>query len=1337
MKYKRVRKKITLLLALVMFGISIMPGYTAYAGDIAENIEEDAETDVIDENQADAGQDLNPDIQERETEQQQGSSDQEGNPVTGDTVQNEEVADTAAGELLLNRIVVDFPYLATPEEQKISLSFGVGTEAITDAKLRYQNQAGEQFELPLAERQKELYLFEKAFDASEAGVYELTDFIYTVDGEEITLNLEEIGANALFGVDEYYPGYSVGEEDIKDTDIDVSVVNVETDEVVTAETDVETAIEEAAAEVAPAPKTKARAASLSSRTKANNVVVVLDPGHGGSDSGAVGNGLLEKNLTLKIAQYCKAELEEYDGVTVYMTRESDVYSEIYDRVQKFASLRPNVLVSIHINSASAASANGVEVWYPNANYNGQVHQQGQAVSAQILQELVKLGFTNRGIQVRTNQQYPIYPDGSLADYYGIIRYSKNNGFPGIIVEHGFISNASDANKLRQDSFLKQCGIADATGIANYFGLSKNPTVKINNKNDFKGTGEISYAGCKGAAEVRVYNENNPSNVKTYPVTEGRGTIGLNIADYNGAGGKYIVGVYDGTGTLICSTACNFSSDSSSRIEITSADEITYNAKLIFADMPDIVKGVQFPSWSRDDQGDIIWHNAVQTSAGVWEVNIKASNYNKAGTFPIHCYAILTDGSPYLLGGTGITITKPSATLRIDNVNTEEGTFDAVVENIVSPSGVKQIQIPVWHAQDQSDIKWYTATKQGNAYVAHISIANHNYAIGQYNIHGYITAGNGLYSFLGRTTQQVDMPDLEISVTDTDQKQTRYAMTATNPGVLGLVKGIQFAVWSEKGGQDDLIWYQGVRNTSGIWTATADITRHRTAGQYQMHVYASMADGRIILLGKETFEVKNPETTARVEGYDAKTGTFDVVVEVDKASVPSGIESVQVPVWCAANQSDLKWYTAEKEGDGKYKAHVSMANHNCAVGTYSIHTYVATGNGIYVYTGKTAQKVDMPDLEISVTDTDQKQTRYAMTATNPGVLGLVKGIQFAVWSEKGGQDDLIWYQGVRNTSGIWTATADITRHRTAGQYQMHVYASMADGRMILLGKKTFEVEKPSGIKVNLSECDKDSGEFIVTISDIQSMSDVKEVEVPVWCEANQSDIKWYIAEKVGDQYVVHVDPAFHGYHSGTYNVHVYVTTTNEVQSFMYSGTKAVTAAKYYTIMGESTVTVAQMVAYYKSSGKSYPAIYASKGAPTLDDFCRLYMEEAKAEGVRAEVAFTQAMKETGWLQFGGIVQSWQCNFAGIGALDGNATGNCATFPDVRTGIRAQIQHLKAYGSTEPLRNVCVDPRFNLVRRGVAPYVEYLGINDYPVGIGWATAKGYGFDIVKMIRTLKGN
>lgn len=120
-----------------------------------------------------------------------------------------------------------------------------------------------------------------------------------------------------------------------------------------------------------------------------------------------------------------------------------------------------------------------------------------------------------------------------------------------------------------------------------------------------------------------------------------------------------------------------------------------------------------------------------------------------------------------------------------------------------------------------------------------------------------------------------------------------------------------------------------------------------------------------------------------------------------------------------------------------------------------------------------------------------------------------------------------------------------------------------------------------------------------------------------------------------------------------------------------------------------------------------------------------MEECEAEGVKTEVAFCQAMKETGFLRFPKDVKINQYNFAGIGAT-GGVPGN--SFSSVRMGIRAQVQHLKAYASTKPLNNPVVDPRFDKVVRGSAPYVQWLGQKENPNGYGWATDQNYGYSIV---------
>ena len=182
---------------------------------------------------------------------------------------------------------------------------------------------------------------------------------------------------------------------------------------------------------------------------------------------------------------------------------------------------------------------------------------------------------------------------------------------------------------------------------------------------------------------------------------------------------------------------------------------------------------------------------------------------------------------------------------------------------------------------------------------------------------------------------------------------------------------------------------------------------------------------------------------------------------------------------------------------------------------------------------------------------------------------------------------------------------------------------------------------------------------------------------------------------------------------------------------------------HLIVNTPTTNVAQMVQFYKNTGKMYPAEKLKKGgAESIEKFASIYYEEATAESIDPAVAWCQSMKETGWLQFGGQVKIEQFNFAGLGATDNGASG--ADFSKygengVRMGVRAQIQHLKAYavsGLTEKnLKYACVDPRFRLVNKGSAKYVEWLGTHENPIGAGWATGVDYGPGIIKLMNQLE--
>lgn len=196
--------------------------------------------------------------------------------------------------------------------------------------------------------------------------------------------------------------------------------------------------------------------------------------------------------------------------------------------------------------------------------------------------------------------------------------------------------------------------------------------------------------------------------------------------------------------------------------------------------------------------------------------------------------------------------------------------------------------------------------------------------------------------------------------------------------------------------------------------------------------------------------------------------------------------------------------------------------------------------------------------------------------------------------------------------------------------------------------------------------------------------------------------------------------------------ILVVVTCLVTSVLVGGSQTTVRANLsddlYPVMGNTSVTINQMINYYEKHAK-YPDDYKNSDAPTIYQFCQIYMEECEAEGVKTEVAFCQAMKETGYLKYGGDVKRSQYNFAGIGATGGGNPGN--SFKSVREGVRAQVQHLKAYASTEKVKKPIVDPRYNYVyssKTAKAPYVQWLGIKENPNHTGWAAAKRYGYSIV---------
>lgn len=258
----------------------------------------------------------------------------------------------------------------------------------------------------------------------------------------------------------------------------------------------------------------------------NPLVIVLDAGHGGKDSGACstwdGKKYTEKELNLVIAKYAKEELEQYMGVKVYMTRTDDTYVPLAERVRFAKSKGADLFVSLHNNANSRSSVRGACVYYPNDNYDKMIGESGRQVALSIQKQLANLGLKDRGALYRNSEDYTRYPDRKLADYYAVIRNSKLNGFPGLIVEHSYISNSADCREfLSTAGKLKKLGIADAAGIASAYGLVKGiaPTLEeVRSLPD--GSIELTWTACGGMDGYAVYRRKQGKRFVLLAETDG-------------------------------------------------------------------------------------------------------------------------------------------------------------------------------------------------------------------------------------------------------------------------------------------------------------------------------------------------------------------------------------------------------------------------------------------------------------------------------------------------------------------------------------------------------------------------------------------------------------------------------------------------------------------------------------------------------------------------------------------------------------------------------------------------------------------------------------------------
>ena len=508
-------KKLKPLLAFVLsvfMSVSTMTNmYTVRADD-----EVTQEEPVVEETQT-----------EEETTEEQAPTVEEQTPTEEEEVPVEKEEPVVEEEQLgdsnmMEYFLVDNPVLSNGETENFVLSLN-NAEGYSNFKLTIQKEDGSTFDLESTEQVDNLVKFSRVFTEEEKGQYNVTTLHYVYNGQSYYLNFSDLEMDVKFGVDQEYDGYDATLPDLTEDSV--------SSEGIIEVTDVNKAEEEIVNGVASQPATMS--VDEFSRHATGGMTICLDPGHGGSDSGANAFGAKESDLTLKIAQYCKEELSKYD-VNVVMTRTTDTRlseeaaMDLKNRVEVAKKAGASYFISIHINSAQNSAAHGAEVYYPNTSGNKNLSSNGQNLAKAIQSQLAALGLYDRGIKIRnyTDGTTSSNPNSSDQDYYGVIRYAKQANITGLIVEHCFISNKDEFDKyLGSNAKLQQLGIADAKGIVSALGLqAKNAdidTLAAENRNVLAdGTYTIStLLNSNYVLDVKDGSTSNGANIQLYEAND--------------------------------------------------------------------------------------------------------------------------------------------------------------------------------------------------------------------------------------------------------------------------------------------------------------------------------------------------------------------------------------------------------------------------------------------------------------------------------------------------------------------------------------------------------------------------------------------------------------------------------------------------------------------------------------------------------------------------------------------------------------------------------------------------------------------------------------------------
>ena len=608
---------------------------------------------------------------------------------------------------------------------------------------------------------------------------------------------------------------------------------------------------------------------------------------------------------------------------------------------------------------------------------------------------------------------------------------------------------------------------------------------------------------------------------------------------------------------------------SGKISISNNDTMAGRFDVVISNVkaPNGVRTVSVPVWSETGgQDDLVWYTANRQANGTYTVNVKASDHkNSTGLYNVHLYYVQNNGQLTGVGGTTTNVyigkrpedLKPSGTLRIENNNSETGTFDAVVRDVVSPNGLKEVLVPTWSNQNgQDDLVWHKAIRQSDgSYRATIKVSDHKNDSGKYNVHVHFVDDNNRRRYVTETVTEVKQinqikPSGTLTIENNNSETGTFDAVIRNVVAPNGLKEVLIPTWSDKNWQDDIVWHKAVRQSDGSYRATIKASDHKNdTGKYNVHVHYIDENNHRSYVTETVTDVKQinqikPSGTLTIENNNSETGTFDAVIR--NVVAPNGLKEILVPTWSDKNwQDDIVWHKAVRQSDGSYRATIKASDHKNEDGKYNIHVHYVDQNNQRNYITETTAEVRQARRSgtILIQNNNKDTGTFDVIIKDVYSPKGVRTVQVPTWSDKDGQDDIRWYEAARQSNGDYKVSVKASDHKNStGKYHIHLYYIQNDGSRVGVGTTTTDVEFRNAMtktQASIKNVNATNGTYTVAVDQAPQGRQIKNIRVAAWSKAHQENLYWYSATPTGMHTEITVSANNHGNEAGNYTTHVYV------------------------------------------------------------------------------------------------------------------------------------------------------------------------------------------------------